>query len=81
MSGKIPGETKLVFLTADAGHGKTALLRRLTRQFATLYREGKTDRLLLHIDTQGRSFVRLEEAIARDLGQLPYFRPLLPWRY
>ena len=64
------GETKLIFLTADAGHGKTALLRRLTRKFAVAYRAGQTDMLLLHIDTQGRSFIRLEEAVARDLGQL-----------
>jgi hypothetical protein len=75
---KIPGETKLIFLTADAGHGKTALLRRLTRQFATQYREGKSDSLLFHIDTQGRSFVRLEEAIARDLGQLRIFGLFYP---
>jgi hypothetical protein len=64
------GETKLIFLTADAGHGKTALLRRLTQKFATAYGTGHTDMLLLHIDTQGRSFLRLEEAVARDLGQL-----------
>jgi hypothetical protein len=64
------GETKLTFLTADAGHGKTALLRRLSQQFAQQYLNGKIDMLLLHIDTQGRSFVRLEEAVARDLGQL-----------
>ena len=64
------GETKLTFLTADAGHGKTALLRRLTQRFADEYIKGRSDMLLLHIDTQGRSFVRLEEAVARDLGQL-----------
>ena len=29
------GETKLIFLTADAGHGKTALLRRLSQRFAS----------------------------------------------
>lgn len=64
------GETKLLFLTADAGHGKTALLRRLTRRFADEYLDHKVDMLLFHIDTQGRSFVRLEEAVMRDLGQL-----------
>jgi hypothetical protein len=64
------GETKLIFLTADAGQGKTALLRRLTRIFAEEYLAGKCDRVVFHIDTQGRSFVRLEEAVARDLGQL-----------
>jgi len=64
------GETKLIFLTADAGHGKTALLRRLTQRYAAAYIAHKSDKLLFHIDTQGRSFVRLEEAVAGDLGQL-----------
>jgi hypothetical protein len=72
------GETKLIFLTADAGHGKTALLRRLTRKFADAYLSNKSDVLLFHIDTQGRSFVRLEEAVARDLGQLRMFGLFYP---
>ena len=75
---KDPGETKLLFLTADAGYGKTALLRRLTRRFAEAYLNGRTDRLLFHIDTQGRSFVRLEEAVAADLGQLRIFGLFYP---
>jgi len=65
-----PGATNLVFLTGDAGEGKTALLRHLTRGFAENYLAGHSKVVLLHVDTQGRSFVRLEEAVARDLGQL-----------
>lgn len=65
-----PGTTKLIFLTADAGDGKTALLRRLTRRVAEDFSGGNCPWLLLHVDTQGRSFVRLEEAVAMDLGQL-----------
>jgi hypothetical protein len=65
-----PLETALLFLTADAGEGKTALLRRLTQLRASEYSQHKANSLLLHIDTQGRSFVRLEEAVARELGQL-----------
>jgi hypothetical protein len=64
------GETRLVFLTADAGEGKTALLRRLSRQSAGDYLQNRAHWFLLHIDTQGRSFVRLEEAVAGELGQL-----------
>ena len=64
------GETALVFLTGEAGDGKTALLRRLTQLTARQYGAGQVGSLLLHIDTQGRSFVRLEEAVARELGQL-----------
>src|SRR5579863_1984881 len=65
-----PLETALVFLTAEAGEGKTALLRRLAQLSASQYIQSQTNSLLLHIDTQGRSFVRLEEAVARELGQL-----------
>ena len=64
------GATRLIFLTADAGEGKTVLLRRLTRHMANSYSAGMNNWLLLHVDTQGRSFVRLEEAVAKDLGQL-----------
>jgi len=67
---QVPGETRLVFLTGDAGEGKTALLRRLTRRCVDEYLENKSSWFLLHIDTQGRSFVRLEEAVAGELGQL-----------
>jgi hypothetical protein len=72
------GETRLIFLTADAGHGKTALLRQLTRRLAEDYLARKSDMILFHIDTQGRSFVRLEEAVARDLGQLRMFGLFYP---
>ena len=71
------GATRLIFLTADAGEGKTALLRRLTRHAADSYSAGMNNWLLLHVDTQGRSFVRLEEAVAKDLGTAPYFRVVL----
>lgn len=67
---QVPGETRLVLLTADAGEGKTALLRRLTQACAADYLSKKSSWFLLHIDTQGRSFVRLEEAVAGELGQL-----------
>jgi Pentapeptide repeats (9 copies) len=66
----VPGETRLVFLTADAGEGKTALLRRLSQRSAEDYLQKRARWFLLHIDTQGRSFVRLEEAVAGELGQL-----------
>jgi len=66
----VPGETRLMFLTGDAGEGKTALLRRLTRKCADAYIDRQIQWFLLHIDTQGRSFVRLEEAVAGELGQL-----------
>jgi hypothetical protein len=66
----VPGETRLIFLTGDAGEGKTALLRRLTRKCTDDYIQKRSHWFLLHIDTQGRSFVRLEEAVAGELGQL-----------
>ena len=69
-SDRVPGETRLIFLTADAGEGKTAVLRKLANSVANNYMQNKCKWLLLHIDTQGRSFVRLEEAVAGELGKL-----------
>lgn len=67
---RTPGETKLIFLTAEAGEGKTVLLQHLARRIANEYMHQKAGFLLLHVQTEGRSFVRLEELVARDLGQL-----------
>ncbi|HEY8055934.1 MAG TPA: pentapeptide repeat-containing protein [Terriglobales bacterium] len=64
------GETRLLFLTGEAGEGKTALLKHLAYTSAMQYLARKRPSLFLHVDTQGRSFVRLEEAVARDIGQL-----------
>lgn len=62
--------TKISFITADAGHGKTALLKQYQNEQAKKYLKGESDFLFWHVDLQGRDLVRLAEAIMYDLGEL-----------
>lgn len=61
---------RIVFVTADAGHGKSFLLRQFQREQARKYLVNKTDYLFWHIDLHGRELVRLNEAIMYELGAL-----------
>ena len=61
---------RIVFVTADAGHGKSFLLRKFQREQARQYLDKKTDYLFWHIDLHGRELVRLNEAIMYELGAL-----------
>lgn len=62
--------TKVAFVTADAGHGKTFLLRQFQRKTAEAYLNGESEYLFWHIDLHGRDLVRLNEAIMYELGEL-----------
>ena len=65
-----PFNSKVVFITADAGHGKTALLRQFQNTQAKKYLKGESSFLFWHIDLQGRQLLRLSEALMGDLGEL-----------
>ena len=62
--------SRLIFITADAGHGKTALLRRYQFDTALKFNQGASPFLFWHVDLQGRQLVRLSEALMGDLGEL-----------
>lgn len=65
-----PFATRIVFVTADAGHGKTVLLKQLQHDQAAAFRKGRSDFLVWHVDLQGRQLVRLSEALMGDLAEL-----------
>jgi len=65
-----PFATRIVFVTADAGHGKTVLLRQLQHEQAESFRNGASQHLIWHVDLQGRQLVRLSEALMGDLAEL-----------
>ena len=65
-----PFSTRVAFVTADAGHGKTVLLREVQHRTARRYLEGDSSFLFWHVDLQGRQLVRLSEALMGDLGDL-----------
>jgi hypothetical protein len=62
--------SKISFITADAGHGKSVLLKQFQYEQAKRYLKKESNYLFWHIDLQGRDLVRLGEAIMYDLGEL-----------
>lgn len=62
--------TQVVFLTAQAGQGKSLLLQRFNTVQAERYRSRKSSRLTFYVDAQGRGLAQLNEAIALRLNEL-----------
>lgn len=62
--------SRVCFLTADAGQGKTALLREYQALTAQRFVDGRSPFVFWHIDLQGRQLLRLSEALMGDLGDL-----------
>ena len=62
--------TNVVFVTGDAGAGKTEVLRELVRQQADRFRRGLEECLYLYVNAQGRALARLDEALATELQDL-----------
>ncbi len=65
-----PFAARVIFVTADAGQGKTALLRQFQAQQAEDFLAGKGSFVFWHVDLQGRQLLRLSEALMGDLGEL-----------
>lgn len=62
--------TKICFVTADAGHGKSMVLKEFQHKKATEYLNNESKYLFLHIDLHGRNLARLNEAIMFELGEM-----------
>jgi len=65
-----PFSTRIAFVTADAGQGKTVALQEYQNFVALKYAKRESDFLFWHVDLQGRQLVRLNEALMGDLGDL-----------
>lgn len=65
-----PFASRVAFITADAGHGKTALLREYQHRQASAFAQGRASSIFWHVDLQGRQLLRLSEALMGDLGDL-----------
>lgn len=62
--------TRLLFLRAPAGAGKSVAMKMLTRQQADIYLSGAGKYLFFYVDAQGRALARLEEAFALEIQKL-----------
>jgi hypothetical protein len=61
------GMCSVLYLTSDAGEGKTTLIGELAHRQAKAYREKKTDWLLVPFGLGGNPFLRLDNVIAAGL--------------
>lgn len=56
-----PLETQVLYITSDAGEGKTSLINQLAKVQAQRFTENKTDWLLVPITLGGRQFLRFDD--------------------
>lgn len=62
-----PNVSTGVYLTCDAGEGKTTLIHHIARQQAQRYKEKRTDWLLVPIALGGRPFLRFDDVFIGTL--------------
>jgi hypothetical protein len=60
---KPAGTTSVLYLTSDAGEGKTTLINEVTRRTAQRYKEKLSDYLVVPIPLGGRTFLRLDDVV------------------
>jgi hypothetical protein len=70
------GTCSVLYLTSDAGEGKTTLINQLARQQASEFRAKKSDWLLVPINLGGRPFLRFDDVVAAALLNQIHFRRL-----
>jgi len=69
-------DTFVLYLTSDAGEGKTTIINTQARIQAQKYLDGKTDWLLLPIPLGGMSFLRLDHVVVGTIANKYRFRGL-----
>jgi hypothetical protein len=62
--------TRILFVAAEAGAGKTHVFRELVRTQAARFLRGEARFLYLYINAQGRALARFDEALAVELQDL-----------
>jgi len=73
---KIPGTSSIVYLTSDAGEGKTTLINQLANQQANNFKQKKSDWLLLPVPLGGRPFLRFDDIVIASIVNNLRFRYL-----
>lgn len=71
---KTLGTTTVVYLTSDAGEGKTTIINHLAISQADLYKQKRSDWLLVPIPMGGRPFLRFDDIVIASLVNRLRFR-------
>ena len=61
------GTSSVLYLTSDAGEGKTTLINFVARQQAKSYKNGESDWILVPIPLGGRAFLRFDDVVIAAL--------------
>ena len=67
LSQRPSGESTVLYLTSDAGEGKTTVVNHVAREQAKHFKDGKTGWLLLPISLGGRPFLRFDDVVVGEL--------------
>lgn len=71
---KVPGTTSIVYLTSDAGDGKSTLINTAANLQARRFKEKKSDWLLVPIPLGGGPFLRLDDIVIASIMNRLRFR-------
>ena len=64
---RLAGTSSVLYLTSDAGEGKTTLINYMARRQAEAYKTGKSDWILVPIPLGGRAFLRFDDVVIAAL--------------
>lgn len=67
LNNALVGVTKVLYLTSDAGEGKTTLINQVARRLASDYKKRTTNWLLVPITLGGRPFMALDDIVVAEL--------------
>jgi hypothetical protein len=67
LANKLAGVSSILYLTSDAGEGKTTLINQMARYQAQRFRDKQADWLLVPISLGGRPFMRLDDVVVAEL--------------
>ena len=67
LSRRPTGTSTVLYLTSDAGEGKTTVINHVARLQANRFKNGSSDWLLVPISLGGRPFLRFDDVVVGDL--------------
>ncbi|MXW67622.1 MAG: hypothetical protein F4Z72_11590 [Gemmatimonadales bacterium] len=67
LSQRPSGASTVLYLTSDAGEGKTTVVNHVAREQAKRFKDGKATWLLLPISLGGRPFLRFDDVVVGEL--------------